>query len=93
MLSPIHFDEARTRDAQDDHVYLIVDVLPDAVSRLEAHEVGVELATSFEGPEHPRASAGRRGDLAEIDRISLWHTTDILAARCPRREVFDEGAH
>jgi hypothetical protein len=33
MLSPIHLDEARTRDTHDDDVYLIVDVLPDAVSK------------------------------------------------------------
>jgi hypothetical protein len=31
MLSPTHFDEARTTDAQDEHVYLIVDVLPAPV--------------------------------------------------------------
>jgi len=79
MFLPIHLDETRTRYAYDDHIYLIVDVLPDATTRLESHEVGVEFAARFEGPDHPRASASRCGDLAEANRLLPRHTTGILA--------------
>ena len=90
MLSPIDIDEARPGDTQNDDVYLIVDVLPDAVSRLKAHQVGVEFAACAEGPDRPRASVGRRGDLAEIDRISCRHTADILAALRPPPRCLSE---
>ena len=53
MLLPIHFDETRTRYAQEDHIYLIVDVLLDPTFRLKTHRVGVEIAARPEGPDHP----------------------------------------
>ena len=64
MLLPIHFDETRTRYAQEDHIHLIVEVLLDAALCLDTHRVGVEIAAHPEGPDHPHPPVKRRGDLA-----------------------------
>jgi hypothetical protein len=51
MLLPVHPDETGTGYAHDYHLYLIVEVLPDAASHPEMHQVGVELDACLECPE------------------------------------------
>ena len=76
ILAAIYMDRTRTQHAKDEHVYLIVDVLPNAPTRLETHQVGVEVFTPLESPDHPRLPASRSGDLNEVHRIFL-HTAPI----------------
>ena len=47
MLLSVHADQPRTRDAYDEHVYLVVDVFLDAFFRLETNQVGVEVSAPF----------------------------------------------
>jgi len=76
MHSTVHVDRTRTGYTDDEHVYLVVDMLPNASTRLEPHQVGVEIAAPFKSPDHPRSLAGRSGDLAEVHRNFL-HTVPI----------------
>jgi hypothetical protein len=63
-MLPIHFDDTRTRCAQEDHIYLIVDVLLNAAHRLETHRVCVEIAARPEDRDHAHPPVKRRGDFA-----------------------------
>src|SRR3954451_10644405 len=84
MLFPIHADRARTRDAHDKHVYLVVDVLPHAPTRLETHQVGVEIRAPFEVPDRALPPGRGSGGLAEVHRTSLAHTLSTLTRTTPR---------
>jgi hypothetical protein len=66
MLLSVHADQPRPRDTDDKHIHLVVDVLPDASSRLETNQVGVEVSTPFEGPDHTLPPGRGSGDLAKV---------------------------
>jgi hypothetical protein len=66
MYSTVNVDRTSAGHADDEYVYLVVDVLPNPVTRLEAHQVGVQLAAPLEGPDRSCPPAGRRGDLTEV---------------------------
>jgi hypothetical protein len=83
MFLSVHADQPQTRDADDKHIYLIVDVLPDAASLLETNQVGVEVSAPFEGPDHALPAGRRSGDLAEVHGTLLLHTPTTLTRPCP----------
>jgi hypothetical protein len=74
MLFSAHADRPGPRDADYQHVYLVVDVLPDAPARLETHQISVEVFAPFEGPYDALPPGRRSGTLAEVHRTSLSHT-------------------
>jgi hypothetical protein len=71
MLIPFHTHDPGPCHAYEDNVQLLVHVLPDAPSRVETHQVGVEVSAPFELPDDPRASSGSRGELVQVRRIAL----------------------
>ena len=79
MLLAVHLDDARARYPHHQHVRLLVDVLADAPSRREPHEVGVEIAAPLQGPNHPRASSGSGQASVEVRYVGLRHPNEILA--------------
>jgi hypothetical protein len=47
MLIPFHTHDPGPCHAYEDNVQLLVHVLPDAPSRVETHQVGVEVPALF----------------------------------------------
>ncbi len=66
MLLAVHARDPRTGYAHKYDVHLIVDVLPDAPSCVETHQVGVQVATPFERPDHPYQPPGGRGEFVQV---------------------------
>ena len=58
MLLAVHAHGARAVHACEEHVHLVVDVLSDATSGVEAHKVGVEILAPFERPDHTPTAFG-----------------------------------
>jgi hypothetical protein len=71
MLFCFYTHEPGPCHAHEHDVQLLVYVLPDAPSRFETHQVGVEVLAPFEFPDDPRASSGSRSELAQVLRIAL----------------------
>ena len=79
MLLAVHLDDARARYPHHQHVRLLVDVLADAPSRREPHQVGVEIAPLLQGPDRPRPPCGGGEALVEVHCLRLTHPGEILA--------------
>jgi hypothetical protein len=85
MLLAAHAYDARAGHAHEQHVHLLVNVLPDPASSVEAHQVGVKISAPFEGPDHPRVLAGGRGEFVQVHRASRLHTASFNRNRQARR--------
>jgi hypothetical protein len=66
VLIAAHAHEPRAGHAHEEYVHLVVNVLPDAPSRVETDQVGVQVTALFKGPDNPRASASSRGEFVQI---------------------------
>ena len=74
MIFTFHDDRPGTRDANDQHVYLVIYVLSDTPARPETDQVGVEVSAPLEGPDHA-LPPGRGSSLPkEVYRNLLPHT-------------------
>jgi hypothetical protein len=78
MLFTLDFDRARTGDADEKHVHLLVDVPRDAASCAETYQVGVEIYAPIESPDYPRPTCARGCDLTQAYRTFHGYTTSIL---------------
>jgi hypothetical protein len=79
VLLVVHLDDAGARYPHHEHVRLLVDVLADAPSRREPHQVGVEIAELLQGPNRPSLPSGGGQALAEVHYVCLTHPGEILA--------------
>ncbi len=77
MLMPIYRDDTRPRDPHDEHVHLFVNVLVDAASDREFHQVDVKVGVLFQGPDHPRTLSCEV--FVEIYYVCSAHPNEILA--------------
>jgi hypothetical protein len=75
----IHAYRTRPRNTDDEHVYLVVDVLPYASAPLETHQVGVQVTTPLESPDHTLPSGGRCGYLVQAHWVASGHVTPVLS--------------
>jgi hypothetical protein len=78
VLLVVHLDDAGARYPHHEHVRLLVDVLADAPSRREPHQVGVEIAALLQGPDRPRSPSGGGKALVEVHCVRLPHPGGIL---------------
>jgi len=53
VLFATHFDYSRARDAHEDDIHLVVDVLPHTLPRTKAHQICVQIVALFKSPDHP----------------------------------------
>src|SRR3712207_2053629 len=66
MLLALHANPPRAGHAHEQHVHLLVRVLPDTPFGAEAHQVGVEVAALFQRPDHPNPIRGRSDEVIEV---------------------------
>ena len=57
MADAVHHDLPVPRDADDQHIDLVVHVRSDALTRGKGHQVGVQVAVAREVPTDPRGAA------------------------------------
>src|SRR5919199_3600577 len=81
MLLPTHAHEPRAGHADEQHVDLVVLVLLDTTSRVEAHQIGVEVIASLERPDYPRAKGGIRQELPKVHRDPWDHAPSVDTLR------------
>jgi hypothetical protein len=87
MLLAVHAHGPGPGHAQEDYIHLVVDVLPDAPSGVEAHQVGVQVTAPFESPDHPCSTFGRRGEFVQIRRVSCQRSLLLLLGAGGMRDL------
>jgi hypothetical protein len=70
VLLLFHTHEPGPCHAHEHDVQLLVHVLPDAPSRVEAHQVGVEVPALFQLPDDPSAASGCRSEFVQVRRVT-----------------------
>src|SRR3712207_7889967 len=85
MLLAVHAHGPGPGHAHEQHVYLLVHVLPDAASRLETHQVGVQVTAPFQRPDGPLTTIGAQS--AQVHRVTRRHTAS--SSRDPDRTAPD----
>ena len=82
MDDAVHEDLPVSRDANDQHIDLVVHVGGDALTRGEGHEVGVQVSGAHEMPADPRGEAlvGHLDEVGDLDPTAVRrHVLAVLA--------------
>src|SRR5215204_5215334 len=91
MFLTVRVNGTGARDADEDHIQLVVDMLTHTASGLEANQVGVEVAALPQHPDHASSLAGSRCHPGQIHQPSSRDVLCVVDTLFPAQACSPDG--